>query len=62
MMLKIACPCGHVGLAAAESLPRSLKCSACGTSRRVEVADGKRVRSREAIMEWILGANAAPAS
>jgi hypothetical protein len=55
-MLKIACTgCGHVGLAAAETLPRSLTCSSCGSSRRVEVEDGARVRSREAVMEWILG-------
>jgi hypothetical protein len=59
MMLKIACTCGHVGLGASETLPRSLTCSACGSSRRVEAADGARIRSREAVMEWILGVRGA---
>ena len=30
MMLRIACTCGHTGLVSAETLPRSLTCSACG--------------------------------
>jgi hypothetical protein len=36
MLLKIACPCGHIGVAAAETLPRDLTCWRCGTSRHVE--------------------------
>jgi hypothetical protein len=43
MLLKIACQqCGHVGLANAENLPRELKYSQCGSSRRVEAGDGTR--------------------
>jgi hypothetical protein len=50
----------HVGLAAAESLPRSLTCSACGDSRRVEIADGARIRNTAAFMERLgLGAGSA---
>jgi hypothetical protein len=30
-MLKIECPCGHVGVVSAERLPRSLTCSRCGS-------------------------------
>jgi hypothetical protein len=59
MMLKIACPCGHVGLANSETLPRLLTCSACSTSRRVEIADGARIRNRVAVIEWLCGAEAA---
>jgi hypothetical protein len=55
MMLRITCPCGHIGIVSAVTLPRELTCSSCGSSRRVEVKDGARVRSREAVMEWILG-------
>jgi hypothetical protein len=55
-MLKIACTgCGHVGLAAAETLPRSLTCSSCGSSRRVKVEDGARIKNPVAVMERILG-------
>jgi hypothetical protein len=55
MMVRINCPCGHVGLAGALTLPRELTCSACGASRHVEVRDGRRFASREAVMERILG-------
>jgi hypothetical protein len=36
MLIKIACPCGHVGVVSAESLPRDLKCWRCGASRHVD--------------------------
>jgi hypothetical protein len=56
MILKIACTsCGHVGLAAAESLPRELTYSACGSSRRVEAKDGARIRNPGAFEEWLFG-------
>jgi hypothetical protein len=58
LLLK-ACPCGHTGLAAAETLPRELTCSACGSSRHVEAKDGKRVMSKAAFAEWLLGSGAA---
>ena len=58
MMLKIACPCGHVGLVSAESLPRELTCWACGESRYVEA--GARITNRAAVLEWLLGAPGAP--
>jgi ribosomal protein S27E len=62
MMLRIACrQCGHIGIVSAERLPAELRCWQCGSSRRVEVKDGARVRSREAVMEWILGAKDAAA-
>jgi hypothetical protein len=38
MLFRIICDCGHEGLAA--SLPRRLKCSACGDTRLFRVADG----------------------
>jgi len=60
MMLKIACPCSHVGVAPAESLARELTCSACGESRRVGAKDGARIVSRLAFEEWLLGASGAP--
>jgi hypothetical protein len=60
MMLKIACPCGHVGLVAAETLPRELVCSHCGASRRVERKDGARIVNKVAFEEWLLGASGAP--
>jgi hypothetical protein len=58
MLLRIACPCGHVGLANAESLPRLLTCSACGSSRRVE--GGQRIKNKVAFAEWLLGAPGSP--
>jgi hypothetical protein len=56
VMLKIQCPCGHVGLVAAETLPRELRCWQCGSSRGVEVKDGRRIVNRVAIIEWLCGA------
>jgi hypothetical protein len=59
MMLKVDCPsCGHVGVVAAESLPRSMTCSACGESRRVKANECRRVASRTTIIEWLCGAEA----
>jgi ribosomal protein S27E len=41
MMLKIACQqCGHSGIVNAETLPRSLTCSQCGSCRYVKGEDG----------------------
>jgi hypothetical protein len=62
MMLKITCPCGHVGAVSAETLPRSMVCSACRSSRRVEVKDGRRMASVEAVMERLLAPSAGAAS
>jgi hypothetical protein len=37
MMVRIECTsCGHVGIAAAATLPRELTCSRCGSSRYVK--------------------------
>jgi hypothetical protein len=55
MMLKIACTCGHVGVVDAQTLPRDLVCSACGSSRHVEAKDGARIVNRVAFAEWLLG-------
>jgi hypothetical protein len=61
MMLKIACQqCGHVGLVNAETLPRSLTCSRCGSCRYVKGEDGTRIVNRVAFEEWLLGAPGAP--
>jgi hypothetical protein len=60
MMLRIACTCGHTGVAAAETLPRELTCSRCGSCRRVEPADGARIVNRVAFEEWLFGAPGAP--
>jgi transcription elongation factor Elf1 len=56
MILRIECTsCNHVGLVCAETLPRSLTCSRCGESRRVEVRDGRRMVSTAAILELLAG-------
>jgi hypothetical protein len=55
MMLKIECPCGHIGLLNAANLPRELQCSRCGASRYVKVEDGARIKNPVAVMERILG-------
>ena len=60
MMLKIACPCGYVGLINAETLPRDLVCSHCGASRRIERKDGARIVNRVAFEEWLRGEHKAP--
>jgi hypothetical protein len=60
MMLKIACPCGHTGIAPAERLPAELTCSSCGSSRRVEIAECRRIRNETAFLEKLgLGAGSA---
>ena len=62
MMLRIACQqCGHVGLVNAETLPRSLTCSRCGSCRYVKGEDGTRIVNRVAFEEWLLGAPRGPA-
>ena len=58
VLVKVACPCGHVGLSDAATLPRSLTCSACGESRYVEA--GARITNRAAVLEWLLGAPGSP--
>jgi hypothetical protein len=58
MMVRVSCPCGHVGLAIGESLPRNLTCSACGESRRVD--GGTRIVNKIAFQEWLLGEHEAP--
>jgi hypothetical protein len=50
MMLRLVCTCGHIGVVDAHSLPRELTCSACGESRRVEVAECKRIRNTTAFV------------
>ena len=54
MMVRINCPCGHVGIVSAESLPRELTCSRCGSSRYVGVEAGARIKNPVAVMERIL--------
>jgi hypothetical protein len=58
MMVKVLCACGHVGVVCAETLPRSLTCSACGASRYVE--GGQRIVNKIAFQEWLLGEHEAP--
>jgi hypothetical protein len=60
MMFRIACPCGHVGIADAQTLPRSMTCSRCGSARHVEAADGARIVNRVAFEEWLFGAPGSP--
>jgi hypothetical protein len=55
MMVKVVCPCGHTGLVNAETLPRDLVCSRCGSSRHVHAKDCARIRNKVAVMERILG-------
>ena len=61
MILKISCPsCHHVGLADAATLPRSLTCSACGTSRCVDSSDGRAITSTARFEEWLSGERERP--
>jgi hypothetical protein len=39
MMAEVVCTCGHSGVVNAETLPRELTCSRCGSSRRVETKE-----------------------
>ena len=48
------------GIVYAETLPRSLTCSRCGSCRYVKVEDGARIVNRVAFEEWLLGASGAP--
>jgi hypothetical protein len=55
MMLRISCPCGHVGLTVAENLPAELVCSACGSSRHVEADQGRAIVSADRFEEYLAG-------
>jgi len=58
VLVKVACSCGHVGLADAATLPRELRCWQCGSSCYVEA--GARITNRAAVLEWLLGAPGSP--
>jgi hypothetical protein len=60
MMLKIACPCGHVGIVDASTLPRSLVCSSCGASRHVEADQGRAIVSTDRFEEYLAGERERP--
>jgi hypothetical protein len=60
MMVKVVCTCGHSGVVNAETLPRELTCSRCGSCRYVEAEDGTRIVNRVAFEEWLFGAPGAP--
>jgi hypothetical protein len=60
MLIRVTCPCGHIGLINAETLPRDLVCSHCGASRRIERKDGARIVNRVALEEWLFGAPGSP--
>ena len=53
MLLRIPCPCGHVGIASAKTLPRVLTCLHCGAIRRVERERSERIISTAAREEWV---------
>jgi hypothetical protein len=56
MILRIECTsCNHVGLVCAETLPRALTCSACGSSRPVAADAGEAIVSRDRFEEWLAG-------
>jgi hypothetical protein len=59
MLIRVTCPCGYVGIATADGLPRELTCLRCGEARQVAAAECRPVRSREAVMEMILGSTSA---
>jgi hypothetical protein len=58
MLIRVTCPCGHIGIVSAATLPRELRCWQCGSSRHVEVANGWRMASGAAVLEWLCGAEA----
>jgi hypothetical protein len=60
MLIRVTCPCGHVGIVPAATLPRELQCSACGSRRRVEADHGKLIYSQERFAEWIAGTRERP--
>jgi hypothetical protein len=54
MLLKISCPSRHhLGIPSAERLPAELRCWQCGEVRLVE--KGRRIVSKLAFQEWLLG-------
>ena len=61
MMLRISCPCGHVGLTVAEHLPAELVCSGCNASRHVDAGDGRAIVSGARFEEYLSGERARPA-
>jgi hypothetical protein len=60
MLIRVTCPCGHIGLTNSETLPRSLTCSACGSSRHVDAGDGKAITSTARFEEWLAGERERP--
>jgi ribosomal protein S27E len=61
MILKISCPsCHHVGLVAADTLPRDLTCSACGDRHHVDASDGKAIVSTDRFEEYLSGERERP--
>jgi hypothetical protein len=61
MILRISCPsCNHIGLVAAETLPRELVCSSCSMTRHVDVSDGKAITSTARLEEWLAGERERP--
>jgi hypothetical protein len=60
MLIRVTCPCGHIGLINAETLPRELVCSDCGASRRVEAGGGKAIVSTARFEEWLAGERERP--
>jgi hypothetical protein len=53
MMVKVVCACGHSGVVNAETSPRSMTCSRCGSSRRVQAERGERIISTARREEWV---------
>jgi hypothetical protein len=60
MMLRIVCTCGHIGVVSAGILPRSLVCSACGTSSYVAAENGKAITSTARFEEYLAGERGRP--
>jgi hypothetical protein len=60
MLVKVACPCGHVGVVDASTLPRELQCSRCGAGRHVEPDSGRAIVSTARFEEWLAGERPRP--
>jgi hypothetical protein len=45
MLIRVTCPCGHAGIVNAETLPRLLTCSRCGSSRYAQAERSARIVS-----------------
>lgn len=60
MLIRVTCPCGHVGIVAADRLPAELRCWQCGEVRHVALKDGRRIRSTDAFEEWMAGERERP--